>query len=91
MTHSLLAASLTLASWRPFIDPVDIHRAWFVLLIPMALGISMVYRAIRMATLDGYWRQVIVMTVQIVLGLMGLGLAVYLFLRYFAPIIIPVQ
>lgn len=62
---------------RPFIDPIELHQWWFVLLIPMALLVSMTYKAVRLPTLERYWRNVCIMTMQIILGMIGLGAATY--------------
>jgi hypothetical protein len=96
--HDLLACTIAASvsapaslAWRPFIDPLDAHRAWFLLLIPMALFISMVYKGVRLPELDRYWRQVAVMTFQIVVGIIALGAGVFLFIQYIAPAVVPVS
>jgi hypothetical protein len=63
--------------YRPFIDPLTLHDWWYWLLIPMALGIALVYKAVRLPSLERYWRHVAVMTVQIVMGMILLGAASY--------------
>jgi hypothetical protein len=88
---TLAAGPATLSVWRPFIDPIDAHRTWFMLLIPMAFFISMVYKAVRLPDLASYWRQVIVMTVQIILGIIALGAGIFLFIQYIAPLIMPIR
>lgn len=84
------AMFLTLA-YRPFIDPIDAHRLWFLLLIPLALGVSIVYKAVRTDDLRTYWRQVLVMTVQIVVGIIALGAASYLIIQHLLPAIVPMR
>lgn len=34
--------------FRPFLDPIELHGLWWVLLFPLALGISVVYKAVRL-------------------------------------------
>jgi hypothetical protein len=75
---------LTLA-YRPFIDPVDAHGLWYLLLIPLALGVSAAYKAVRVADLRDFPRAVLVMTAQIVLGMIALGFASYLFVQFVVP------
>lgn len=87
----LAGGTATLAVWRPFIDPIDVHRTWFMLLIPMAFFISMVYKAVRLPDLASYWRQVIVMTGQIILWIIALGAVIFLFIQYIAPLIVPIR
>ncbi len=78
----LLAASPF--SYRPFIDPIDLHGHWYLLLIPLAFGVSMAYKAVRVKTMDRYWRNVFAMTAQIVVGMLLLGLASYFLVEVFA-------
>ena len=44
-------AALFLA-YRPFIDPLDLQRGWFILLLPLALGVSITYKAVRVEDLS---------------------------------------
>ena len=69
---------LSTLAWRPFLDPLDLHDYWWWTLIGMALGISIAYRAVRVHTFDGYWKRVLVMTIQIVGGMVLLSALVYL-------------
>lgn len=62
---------------RPFIDPIELHQWWFVLLIPMAFFVAMIYKAVRLQSIERYWWHVCVMTLQIVLGMIGLGAATW--------------
>jgi hypothetical protein len=64
-------------AYRPFIDGVDLHRIWFLLLIPMAFFVSMTYKAVRLADMDRYWPQVLMMTAQVLLGMIALGAGFY--------------
>jgi hypothetical protein len=76
-------------SYRPFIDPVraPVHTHWYVLLIPMSFGIAVVYKAVMLRTLDRYWHEVLYLTVQIIVGMIMLGLASYLLVMKFVPFI----
>ena len=82
------AAIATLA-WRPFLDPISMHGTWYLLLIPLAFGIAMVYRAVRLADLGGYGWKVLALTVQIVVSMILLGLASYLFIQVAVPFLMP--
>ncbi|TVQ62165.1 MAG: hypothetical protein EA378_06815 [Phycisphaerales bacterium] len=80
--------------YRPFIDPVDvwipwIHDAWVFLLIPLAFGISVVYRAIRVEDMRDFWPSVLKMTAQVVLGIIALALAGYIFVLVLLPLLMP--
>lgn len=84
----LSSSSAATLAWRPFLDPLNVHDSWWWFLIPMAFGISVVYRAARLPTMDHYWRRVLGMTFQIVMGMILLAIASYLFVmvyvRFFA-------
>jgi len=76
------AAGLTLAA-RLFIDPLDLHTWWWILLVPMAWFLSMAYKAVRVPNLDGYWRQVTSMAVQVVLAMVALSVVAFLIIEIF--------
>ena len=75
---ALLAEGAIFPPYRPFIDPIQVHALWWLMLLPLAVGVSMVYKAVRMRDLHGYWLAVLRMTVEIVLGMGLLGVATYL-------------
>lgn len=79
----------TLALYRPFLDPIDAHKYWFLLLVPLAIGISFAYKAVRVPDLREFPRQLAVMTIQIILAMIGLGIAFYLFVQFVVPFITP--
>ena len=66
-----------LAAYIPFVHPLNaIHDWWYVLLVPLAFGISIIYKAVRLHSLEHFWRNVLVMTTQIVLAMIGLAIVV---------------
>ncbi|CAN5759652.1 hypothetical protein BH11PLA1_BH11PLA1_21560 [soil metagenome] len=71
MTTALLLA------WRPFLDPIDADHWYAALLIPLALGIAVAYKAVRMKDLTGYPRQVVMFTIQTIFGMIALAAAFY--------------
>jgi cell division protein FtsW (lipid II flippase) len=73
-------------AWIPFVSPMNwMQSLWYLLLIPLALGISMIYKAMRVTEIHTYWRQVGSMTLQVVLAIAGLAIALILFVRYISP------
>jgi len=76
-------------AYRPFLDPVDIHRLWYFLLIPLAVFVALAYKAVRLPDLRDLPRQVAVMTAQIVLGIAALGVAGYLVVEWVIPAVAP--
>ena len=55
----------------------------------MAFGISVIYRSLRETSYSVYWRSVFVMTMQIVVGIAALSLAIGLFVQLAIPLINP--
>ena len=75
--------------YRPFIDPVNLHQQWYLLLIPMALLLALAYKSVRVVELRELPKQALVMAAQIVFGMIALGFGAYLLVQYVAPRIIP--
>ena len=72
----------------PFLDPLQVfHEWWYLLLIPLSLGISTIYKALRMHRLKGFWREVAVMTTQIVLAMVGLAVLLIVLLQVMIPLL----
>jgi hypothetical protein len=78
--------ALTLAL-RPFLDPLPLDRHWYLLIIPIALGISVAYKAVRVNDMSKFWFQAMVMTIQIVAGMIALGAFTFVFVQYILPAI----
>ena len=73
-------------AYVPFLDPINaFHEWWFVLLIPLSFGISVVYRALKLPSLEHYWRAVMTMTAQIVLAMVALGVALVIVVVQIIP------
>lgn len=87
--QTLRAGALPSTSYIPFIDPIDAHAWWFLLLLPLAFFISMVYKAIRLGRLDRYWEQVMTMTFLITFGMILAGGAFYVVIQWIVPTILP--
>ena len=58
-----------------------------MLLIPLVFGISVIYRALRVEDYAIYWQSVIIMTVQIVLGIGGIAIALGMFVQWVIPLL----
>lgn len=66
--------------WIPFLEPLNAAQTWwYVLIIPMAIGISMMYRAIRDTSYAHYWRSVLITSIQIVgcIALIAIGVGLW--------------
>lgn len=83
------------AGYRPFLDPIELHGLWWLLLIPLALGVAVVYKAVRLPDdafesprppgTPGYARSVLVMTGQIVLAMVLLALGTFVLVEVYQP------
>ena len=80
--------TLTLA-WRPLLDPLPLDDSWFLLLLPLALLISIGYKAVRVGDMRRYWREVAIMTVQVILAMILLWIAAWLVIFRIVPLILP--
>jgi hypothetical protein len=76
----------TTLGWIPFIQPMNMfHQWWWLLLAPLCLGISIIYKAVRMGSLQNFWREVTVLTVQIILAMIGLAVCVTVLVQVVIP------
>jgi hypothetical protein len=80
--------------WRPFIDPLDVaipalQLYWFVLLVPIAVLVSIAYKAVRVRHMSEFPRAVAVMSVQIIVAMIALGIASFLLVQIVIPMIAP--
>ena len=81
------APAATLLAWRPFLDPIVwFHDVWWLLLIPLSFGVAMIYRAVRLPTLEHYWRLVVSMTIQTVIAMILLAAFFYALVEWFVPL-----
>ena len=80
-----LAASAPHSPPRFFLEPLPLQDQWWLTLLPLALLISIAYKAVRVRTFEGYWRQVIMMTLQIIVAMIALSVAMYLFVELIVP------
>ena len=70
----------------PFLDPINaVHVWWYVLVIPLSFGVSVIYRALRVPNLDHFWRGVGIMTVQIVVAMVALAILLLILVETVVP------
>lgn len=79
----------TFLAWRPILDPLPIDSVWYLMLIPISLGIALAYKAVRVPEIKDYPKQVIVMTIQTILAIVGLAVGAYLVIEVALPLIAP--
>ena len=79
---------MTMLGWVPFIQPLPgIQSNWLWLLPILIFGIAMMYKAVRVGDLRRYWREVVGMTVQVLLAFLGLAAAVFIVVQGIVPLL----
>ena len=64
-------------AWIPFLQPAPgVPGWWWALVFPLAFLMSMTWKSIRQDDMSRYWPAVLRMSVQVVLGMLGLALLV---------------
>lgn len=77
-----------LLAWIPFMQPAPaVPSWWWVLVFPLSFFLSMGWKAIRVEDFDGYWKAVLRMSAQIVLGMLGMFVALAVLVRVVLPLI----
>jgi hypothetical protein len=81
----------TLLAWTPFIGPIP-HPGplWWLLMIPLVVGVAVIWKAVRLPSLERYWVAVAVMALQVFAGVAALGLGLLLLVRWLVPLL-PVE
>lgn len=73
-------------AYIPFVHPITFfHDWWFLLLAPLAFGISVIYKAVRLNDLGSFWRETLVMTAQVVFAMIGLAIALIMLVVVIIP------
>lgn len=79
---------MNLLAWTPFVEPIAaVVHVWWALLLPMVVGISVAWKAIRLRTLDRYWHEVWFMSAQLLAGIVALAAALILLVRVVLPLL----
>ena len=75
-------------AWTPFLQPAPgVASWWWLLVLPLSLFVSMAWKAVRQQDLAAYWPAVARMSAQIVVGMIGLFVALAIVVRVIVPII----
>ncbi len=77
-------------AYRPFLDPLPLHDLWWVTILPLALGISAAYKAVRIPETDlatpRYLRHVLSMTIQSIGAMLGIWVGLVLLIEFIVPL-----
>ena len=88
MIGRMLTSPAMIGDYVPFLTPMNfVQDWWFLLAIPLALTISGAYKAVRTRDLRNYPREVLVMTGQILLGMIALSIALHLLVEVLIPLL----
>ena len=79
-----------LLAYAPFLDPLPgVTHYWLVLVVPLAFGVAMSWKAVRGPSLAPdlrrYWRAVITMTVQVLLAVAGIAAGLFILVQLLLP------
>lgn len=78
----------TILAWTPFIEPIPTIGSWWpLLLLPLSIGLSLVFRAIRTKDLSNYARDVVIMSMQIISAMVGLGIVFGIVVQWLVPLL----
>ncbi|MGH7176064.1 MAG: hypothetical protein ACREJC_01675 [Tepidisphaeraceae bacterium] len=67
--------TLLFEAYRPFLWPLPVWDIWYILLVPLCLGVSIVYKSIKCKSMSQVPRQALWITFLIVIGMIGAGAA----------------
>lgn len=77
---------LPLIAWIPFLEPIrGIGNAWWLLSIPLIVGISVAYKSIRAASVERFWGQVTWFSLRVMLIMVALTVALLVLVRIVVP------
>jgi len=77
-----------LLAYTPMLDPMPLSgMTWWLTLLPLALGIAVVYKAIKLEDMDRYPKQVVMMTTQIVVVMVALAFGIQVAVGWVLPLL----
>ncbi|MBU3727661.1 MAG: hypothetical protein FGM37_00205 [Phycisphaerales bacterium] len=73
-------------AWIPFLEPIrGIGNAWWLLSIPLIVGISIAYKSIRAGSVERFWGQVAWFSLRVMLIMIALTIGLYVLVRIVLP------
>jgi hypothetical protein len=82
---ALLAQQTTAAppyAWRPFLSPMPVWDYWFWLLLPLSIGVAIVYKTTKCYEPRQVPREAALLSLWIVLGLVAAAIGIGIAVRY---------
>lgn len=75
-------------AYTPMLDPMPLSGGlWWLTLLPLALGIAIVYKAIKLEDMERYPKQVVMMTTQIVVVMVVLAVGIQVTVGWIVPLL----
>jgi hypothetical protein len=81
MSGWLLAQDTASRAFEPFRQPLPVWDYWYLLLIPLCIGISIVYKSIKCREMKQVPREASVIFIMIMLGMIATAAALYALMR----------
>lgn len=72
-----------------FVDAMNAHDQWYLLIVPMVIFVAIGYKAVRCKNMANYWREVLVFMIQVLGGMALMTLAFMGVLNVLVPMLAP--
>jgi hypothetical protein len=77
-----------LLAWMPFVQPMPgALQWWWAWVVPIVVLVSVTWKAIRLTSLERYWREVGWMSGQILLGMLALAVGLIALVQWVVPLL----
>jgi hypothetical protein len=81
MSPAWLLAQEAARAFELFRQPLPVWNYWYLLLLPLCAGVSIVYKSIKCREMNQVPREATVIFVMIILGMAGAAAALYALMR----------
>ena len=83
MIHATLILT-TMLAWRPFLEPLNPHGQWASLLLmpPLIVAVSLVYKTLKLPTLQRLVIETIAMSLYILIFMIAAAVVLYVVVDY---------
>ena len=65
VTIGMLSGLGAALAYRPFLDPIELDTWWLLLMPPLIIAVSVVYKAIKLREMEQVGRQALFLSIQI--------------------------
>ncbi len=70
--------TLVSLAYRPFLDPIPVDRFWMFFALPLVVVIALVYKSIRMNSLEHLTRETLKLSLQILIFMVAAAVVLWL-------------